>query len=155
MTERCTRYPDEARNAAGFTLIELLIAVALIGILAAIAMPVYTTQILHSHRIDAKAAVLDMAARQERFFAQSNQFSANPSDLGYPALPWDVVTSGSNSYYQLNVTLSANAQEFVATASPTGRQVDDTDCGKFVIDQTGAKTNRDRADALITNAKCW
>ena len=149
----CQRH--KASHAGGFTLIELLIAVALIGILAAIALPVYTSQIMHSHRIDAKAAVLDMAARQERFFAMNNQFSEDPDELGYPSLPWDIVTSGSTSFYQLSVTLSVDGQEFEATASPTGSQLRDTDCGKFVMDQTGAKTNRDRADVLITNAKCW
>ena len=155
MPNRFICQPHNASNSRGFTLIELLIAVALIGILAAIALPVYTSQIMHSHRIDAKAAVLDMTARQERFFALNNQFSEDPDELGYPSLPWDIVTSGSTSFYQLSVTLSVDGQEFEATASPTGSQQRDTDCGKFVMDQTGAKTNRDSADVPIVNSKCW
>lgn len=46
---------------------ELMITVAIIAILARIAYPSYQQYILKSHRADAKTALLDLAARQERF----------------------------------------------------------------------------------------
>ncbi len=53
----------------GFTLIELMVTIMVAAILAAIAVPSYTSQIRKSRRTEARNAVLDAAAREERLFA--------------------------------------------------------------------------------------
>ena len=63
----------------GFTLIELMVTVAIVAILSAIAYPAYTEYILKSRRTDAKNALLDLAARQERFYSLNNKYSIVPS----------------------------------------------------------------------------
>src|SRR5210317_2023145 len=54
-------------KTAGFTLIEMMIAVAIIGILAAIAYPSYQNSILKSRRSDGIATALAVQVAQERF----------------------------------------------------------------------------------------
>ena len=54
----------------GFTIIEILIVVAIIGIIAAVAIPAYTEQVERGKRADGKAFLLDIVSRQERFFSQ-------------------------------------------------------------------------------------
>ena len=49
----------------GFTLVELMIAVAIIAILAAIAMPSYNKQMMRSHR---SVAILATRTRRVRCF---------------------------------------------------------------------------------------
>ena len=63
------------RCARGFTLIEVMIAVAIVGILVAVAFPAYNQSVRKSRRSDAKAALLDLAQREERYFSTTNQYT--------------------------------------------------------------------------------
>ena len=141
---------------AGFTLIELLIAVVIVGVLMGIAMPAYQNAVRNARRVDAKGAVLDMATREEKFFAMNNLYSNRASDLGYPSLAFAVVSGGnSTSYYSLSVGVSADQQAYTATATPTGNQVADTTCYTYVVTNTGLKTNADANNAVLNSTGCW
>ena len=59
------------KNVNGFTLIELLIVIVLAGILAAIAVPMYSQHQRKSYRSSAKAVLLEEAQRAERYFTQN------------------------------------------------------------------------------------
>lgn len=61
-------------TARGFTLIELMIAVALIGILAAIGYPAYTDQIRKAKRAECRSGLLQSMQQQERYYTQFNQY---------------------------------------------------------------------------------
>ena len=59
----------------GFTLIELMVAIAIIGILAAIAFPSYQDSVRKSKRAEGKAALLDLQNRLERYFIDRNSYA--------------------------------------------------------------------------------
>lgn len=150
-----------AAAASGFTLIEMMIVVAVIAILAAIAYPSYQEYIRKARRSDAKSGLLDLAARQERFFSINNVYSSGAPALGYgsaAAFPLDVV-SGSTAFYQLSVTVVAPSPaaspptpaSFTATAVPIGAQAGDK-CGSFVVDQLGTHT---LASNTAPASACW
>lgn len=144
------------RMSQGFTLIELLVAVAIVGILAAVALPSYRLSIMKGRRVDAKAATLDLAAREERYFSLNNKYTKNAVLLGYGAgtvFPLAVNASGK-SFYTLNVT-SASAGAFTTVTSPTGTQVADTECYAYKIDQLGVQSNVDANGNLVVATNCW
>lgn len=132
-------------KARGVTLIELVIVLVVVAILAAIAIPNYREYVLRSHRTEAKAALLNVAAAQEKFYLQNNTYTSDlsaapPAGLGIPA-------TTENGYYTIAITAGANTTSFTATATATGPQTQDSRCASFSINQAGSKT--------ATNTDCW
>jgi type IV pilus assembly protein PilE len=127
----------------GVTLLELLIVVVIIGIIAAFAYPNYRDYVQRSKRSEAMSALLQIATEQERFYLNSNTYTSDLTDLGFPA---DDFTTGSGSYV-VEVT-AADTNTWSATAT---YQNDDEEAGKcltFNLNATGEKTSTPRAD-------CW
>ncbi len=157
-------YSRFARRAVrGFTLIELMITLVIATILISIAVPTYQSQMRKSRRTEAKATALDAAAREERYYATQNTYTADTGQLGY--------TSGSGSfpfttgtYYEISsitVTAPTANSTGVTTGSftitvdaPAGSpQQADTACQTFVVTQTGARTATG-TDATPSTT-CW
>ncbi len=146
------------RSQRGFTLIELMIAVAIIGILLRLAYPAYTASVKKSRRADAKTAILDLAQREERYMATSNQYTTSAPLLGYAstatvttASPMNVMT-GTAAFYQLAVAVPTSAPTtFTITATRTGSQVSDAQCGDFTLTNTGAQAVTGTSSA----SDCW
>lgn len=68
------RIHPAAAGARGFTLIEMMITVAIVGILAAIAYPSYTSYVAKGNRAEGRAAVMKMLQDQERWFTQKTTY---------------------------------------------------------------------------------
>jgi type IV pilus assembly protein PilE len=129
----------------GITLIELIVVIAIVGVLASIAIPSYRQYLLRSHRSEAKSALLNLAAAQEKFYLQNNTYTtalttAPPAGLGLTA-------TTVNGHYTVAIAAGANAAGFTATATAAGGQAQDTHCASFTITQAGTRT--------ATSADCW
>jgi len=135
-------------RAAGFTLIELMISVAVIAILAAIALPAYQTYIRKSRRAEAKTALLDLAAREERYYTVNNTYTTAAAALGYASLPTNLGTNSTPDYSLSIVTGAGNA--FQLQAAPLNDQLNDA-CGTYTLDNFG-----NQAPATGTDGStCW
>ena len=88
------------RSLAGFSLIELMVTIVIVAILASIAVPPYNSSVRKSRRTEAKTAILDLAAREERLFATQNVYSNDPAALGYGGR-WQLARSTGRQYYQI------------------------------------------------------
>ncbi|WP_456375518.1 type IV pilin protein [Thiolapillus sp.] len=99
------------KKTPGFTLVELMIVVAVVGVLAAIAYPGYIDHVRKARRADAKAALTEVAQKLEALYARNASYSADLTDIGYPAANWNNVpinVPASNRWYQVRV-LAPNA----------------------------------------------
>ena len=138
--------------ARGFTLIELMVVVAIVAILAAIALPSYDRYVKKARRTDAKQALLDFAARQEKFYSTNNRYAANATQLGYTNATTIPVGSGNPSFYTLTFTTTAAPPTFTATAEPLGTQATD-DCHAYTLDHLGTQGNLPAVTDPSLN--CW
>lgn len=139
--------PRNARGESGFTLIEILIVIAVVGLLAGIAYPSYQNIVIKNNRAVARAALVDIVARQEAYYAQTKRYAGNLSDLGFPTDTVYLRSNGglakndsvpSDSIYLLRVQASNN-RGFTIEADPAPGilQRKDTECGKLRVDGLG------------------
>lgn len=122
----------------GFSLVELLIVVVIIGILSAIAYPVYTNYITEARRSEGKAALLNLSAQMERYFSTNNTYATATIATGGST---DVLTSDKteNGWYQLEIT-AKGPSTFTITAKPLNEQASqDSTCGSLSLTNLGAK----------------
>jgi type IV pilus assembly protein PilE len=142
---------NTTRSTAGFTLIELMIVVAIIAILGAIAIPSYNSHVLRGKRAEGRSALMDLAAREERYFSDNNRYTANLANLNY-ADPGSCTAAGTQTEtckYTVTAAVSgANDKNFTVTATPT---FEDTECGALTITNTGDKGEGGTGD----ENDCW
>jgi type IV pilus assembly protein PilE len=145
----------------GVTLIELMIAVAIIGILAAVALPSYQDSMRKSRRADVKAVLLGLSNAMERRFTETNSYcdasssgttvtgcGTSTGDTGTPSIY--TIPASTASFYTVTIS-GASSSTYSLAAVPTGAQSNDK-CGTLSIDNTGSKTV---SGATLDASTCW
>jgi len=124
-------------NRKGITLLELLVVIVIVGILAAVAVPVYTGYMQRARRVDAKTALEHVRAAQEMWRAEKGSYSLDSAELrttmGAPA------TAISN-YYTWQFSGTLNATTWTGQAVALGTQATD---GDLFINHRGQKWDGD------------
>ncbi|EGR3962363.1 pilin [Vibrio cholerae] len=75
------------KQQQGFTLIELMIVVAIIGVLAAIAVPQYQKYVAKSEAVAALASITAHRTNVETYVVENGSFPANSGALAIPSSP--------------------------------------------------------------------
>ncbi len=87
-------------NDEGFTLIELLVVIIIIGILAAIAIPVFLNQRKKGYQASMKSDLRTMATEEETYFTDFQTYVAVPASTGTAVVGPDTVTLSTGNTVQ-------------------------------------------------------
>ena len=135
------------KRGAGFTLIELMVAVAVVAILAAIAYPSYTGQIVKTRRSAGAACLMEQAQFMERYYS---------TNMGYAGavLPDTACTKDLGDHYSFEFSAGPDATSYTLSAIPQGQQESrDSQCGTLSINERGTKAASGSYSS--TPAKCF
>lgn len=120
-----------AHREKGFNLAELVIVIAIIGILASIAYPMYSQYMLETRRSDGWIALNAAEAAQLRWYSVNFSYTDDIDNLGGADSPEDFYTiSAATDEDNATFTLTA-------TAKPNGLQTNDTGCTVLTLDHLG------------------
>jgi type IV pilus assembly protein PilE len=136
----------------GFTLMEAMAAMAIAGVLSAVALPSLEAQLRKARRADVLVAVAQIQGAQERLRSRGTRYG-NLAEIGATGLS----TAG---HYTLQIT-AFDADGYALLATAGGAQANDIECRFMAARATGMNlTHASGADASLANAeaanrRCW
>lgn len=136
---------DRRTRHAGFTLLEVLITVVIVGILAAIALPAYTDQIMRGKIVDGTTKLGDVRAQLEKYFLDNRTYVGGcaaviPAAVGSDAFTITCPTETATTYL-----LQADGIAGKGMAGFT-----------YTVDQTGTKATTGLPSGWTSpSANCW
>ena len=133
----------------GFTLIDIMIAVLVIGILAAITIPIQTGYQKKAWRAVAKRVMMEIQGKEESYFLNYKVYAPDLGLMYYPSATINIDDNGKSvaahqALYNIQVSMLSDSISYRITATPINRQIGD-ECGVLTIDNTGQKLP----------VKCW
>lgn len=129
------------RAAAGFTLIELLVTIAIVGILTAVALPMYGDYVTRSRLTEAFTALGAAQPAAEQFWPNARTYANFNNATGFPA-------ATANFTYALS---NAGPSSYTLTATGIGKMSGFV----YTLDQNGRRATTGSPSGWGTNTDCW
>lgn len=144
------------RRRSGFSLIELMIALLVVGVLAAVAVPGYQSYIRSAYRAEARIALQEAAQWMERHFSMTQSYATSSqggaiNNAALTAAGLAVTPRAGAVRYNISFSAGPTATTYTLQAVPTGGQAADTLCGTLTLNQQQVRG----ISGSGTVADCW
>lgn len=143
-----------AAPSAGFTLIEIMVAIVIVGILAAVALPAYKEQVARGKRTDMQTVLLEDAQYMQRYYAANNAYNATSPAASLPWVASPRGATGAAINYTILIASSATTSYTLKAQRTSGNSMATDKCGDFTYTDLGIKglVNQDSSQSVAT---CW
>jgi type IV pilus assembly protein PilE len=133
------------KTTRGFHLIEILMVLAIISIVTAFALPLYSQYMTGTRRLEAANTLSRLAVAMERFHIENNTYeNATLAALSFPE------TIAKNNYHL--AIQSASNNDYSLIAEPVGNQAEkDPRCAALILSANNKKTVTGPGSV----AECW
>ena len=144
-TQQCV-HGEWRQRQRGVSLLELMVVVAIVTIIASIGYPSYLGYISRANRTAAKSFLLQVADRQEQFFANNKRYANDLTDLGYGANGFMINDQGAmtaagadDRIYRVQIN-AVTPVTYTIAAVPQLRQAGhDTQCLTLTLTHAGQR----------------
>ncbi|WP_315653029.1 type IV pilin protein [Roseateles aquae] len=137
------------RQQAGFTLVELMIAVAIVGILTAVALPSYRDYVRRGQLPEGVAALADFRIKLEQYYQDNRKYGTTTCADGTNAPAWG--SFSATSYFTYSCTLSSSGQGYLLTATGAKGQASGH---IYTLDHNNSKATTEFKGATSSKT-CW
>ncbi len=143
------QFSSRSTHQQGFTLVELLIVVAIIGILAAVAIPSYKDYLRRSQLPEATSALATLRIRFEQYYQDNRNFGTTSCTNGAVALSG---TALGATKFTISCELTDSGQGYALTATgSSGQAVGHV----FTLNQSNAQSTTKFKGEDVSGKSCW
>lgn len=133
------------QRQSGFTLVEIMIAVVIIGILTAVALPSYGSYVMRARLAEAHSALASTQPKLEQFWANTRSYEDFDDEDQDPKL---MPPNTDNFVYTLE-NASSSGYQLVATGQGAAADF------KYTLTQAGARATTGAPDGWTRSDTCW
>ncbi|MBT4252050.1 MAG: prepilin-type N-terminal cleavage/methylation domain-containing protein [Candidatus Marinimicrobia bacterium] len=112
------------KRNSGFSLVELMIVIVIIGVLAAVAVPIYSNNVMKAKMSEADAALGSIITQLRVYYGENGQYPSPYTDVAVVGAAWNDINTGelAGKYFgdaQYTYT-SAAVDSFTITCAANG-----------------------------------
>lgn len=138
------------KGQQGWTLSELMVSLAVMGVLAAVALPSFQAQQRQARRTDAQSALQQLQLDQARWRGQHDSHASDLPSLGWPS------DRSPGGHYRIAIE-QASSESYVLSATPLGAQAKDSACNPMRLQllHTATVVLSSGPDLTADPGRCW